>query len=121
MPKLLLLQRVSNYRIHTQLRLWHTSCLGYRSIHHWWFSGKVVDFSHHSGVCSPAEAPVIVSSNHGDNEMKSMRFFLPLLALAITLSLAVRAKAQTLTTLASFTLSIPTVVRLDDRRVPVVN
>jgi hypothetical protein len=53
--------------------------------------------------------------------MKLMRFFLPLLALAITLSLAVRAKAQTLTTLASFTLSIPTVVRLDDRRVPVVN
>jgi hypothetical protein len=35
--------------------------------------------------------------------MKPMRFFLPPLALANTLSLAVRAQAQTLTTLASFT------------------
>jgi uncharacterized repeat protein (TIGR03803 family) len=61
----------------------------------------------HAGPVFPAlppqKAPVADISNHGENEMKSMRFSLPLLAaLAITYSLTMRAQAQTFTTLASF-------------------
>jgi uncharacterized repeat protein (TIGR03803 family) len=56
-----------------------------------------------SPALPPQQAPAFDCSNHGETKMKSMRFSIPLLAaLAITFGLAVRAQAQTLTTLANF-------------------
>jgi hypothetical protein len=40
MPNLLLLKLLTNYHIHKQVRLCHTSCLCYRSIPHWFFQAR---------------------------------------------------------------------------------
>ena len=63
MPNLLFLQRVNNYIIRTELRFGNTSCLRYRSIHRWWFSGKVVDFSHQLWCLRSPQKPVGEPSN----------------------------------------------------------